>query len=80
MSNPSTFTASADDFNRRAVVLERQVSAMEQEREILLETSRDSGVMVGHARKMLAKISHTITFPEGFAAPAGEQAADKAAE
>lgn len=66
MSDPIKFSQSAESFNRRAAALEREITALETEREILLTTCRDSGVMVGHARKMLAKVSHDITFPEGF--------------
>jgi hypothetical protein len=78
MSDPVKFSQSCEAFNRRVGEAERTMSALENEREILLTTSRDSGVMVGHARRMLAKVSHNIEFPDGFDPGAAQQ--DKAAE
>jgi hypothetical protein len=66
MTDPVKFAADVTDFNNRVAVAERPLAALVAEREILLETARGHGVMVGAARRMLAKIAYDITFPEAF--------------
>jgi hypothetical protein len=66
MTDPVKFAADVTDFNNRVATIERHLAALEQERKNLLITSRDHGVMVGAARRMLAKIAYDITFPEAF--------------
>ena len=66
MSDPIKFSQAAESFNKRAAEAARVMAALENEREILLTTCRDSGVMVSAARKMLATVRHDVTFPDGF--------------
>jgi hypothetical protein len=71
---PIKFASDADSFNRRVAETERTLAALVQERENLLITSRDHGVMTGHAKKMLAKVSFNIVMPEGYEPPASAPA------